>query len=159
MDRKRRRAGGIWLGIGGVCASIAGGLLVANYAVSGIDPFYKANRPNAWADTTPDAENTVAVTHDDTFLPSAGIAATTPYAPAPMPLRDTASDWQAVDARAQREIDQALADDPFPDASANDIAITDPSPVSAPPVRIAAAPRPATVAPTAPVTPGDTLIY
>ncbi|MDQ2892867.1 MAG: hypothetical protein M3R64_07240 [Pseudomonadota bacterium] len=166
MIRKRSSWTTVGLIIGGITGSVAAGLMAADYAVGGIDPFYAASHQNSWSEPDRSAD-AIAIVHDDTYLPSASVTATTPYMPTP---GDTAAyaptpvpDWEAADARAQRAIDRELAraDDPIPDVADTGVGFDPAASDPAPAVRIAVAPRPAPtpVVAARPITPGNTLIY
>ena len=157
MKRRRTRAVTIWLAAIGGCASIAGGLVAANYAVGGIDPFYRDPPVPSWAREDRAA---VAVVHDDDFLPSVGVAAP-PHPAGPVaPARYTSTEaWDTIDARALADAERTstLAEvpmPPYPDPAADPVEPKHKAPSPAP------KPPPTTTdLRSRPVTPNDTLIY
>jgi hypothetical protein len=167
MGERRHKGTRVWLAIGGICASLSGGLFAANYAVGGIDPFYRSPSFTHYA---PAAGSEVAVVHDDQFLPAIGAMATaTPddlvpavLPPGPAP-RMSDADWAAADARDQRafEREMQLADMRTPEP----VQVVDYSIPKLPPV---AQPQPqpqaqqiaaAATQPVGPATPNGALIY
>ena len=166
MKRRPRTAAMVWLSIIGVAASIGGGLIAANYAVGELDPFYRSRVAQAWSPTT--ASDDVPVVRDDGILPSATpsprmpdptLAVTTAPVPGPAPLPDYADppDWDAIDAKAQRDLDHALALAEAPVAALPPAVVhADPPPPRARPQPMA---PPAAGSPAGPATPNGTLIY
>jgi hypothetical protein len=146
----------VTIGVVGVAACIAGGMMAARYAVGGIDPFYQ--HASSAGDTL---GSDVAVVHGDAFLPATGDnAGATPLAALPTvtaPPETTHDDWDMIDPQMQRELDRALklADAPLPDYD-----FAEPGDYAAPPP--APRQRRAPVVPdtaVGPATPNGTLIY
>jgi|GEM_PF-5015275 len=166
MKRRPRTAAMVWLSIIGVAASIGGGLIAANYAVGGLDPFYRSRVAQPWSPTI--ASDDVPVVRDDGILPSATpspsasprmadptLASTT--APVSLPDYADPTDWDAIDAKAQRDLDHALALAEAPVAALPPAFVqADPPPPRARPQPMA---PPAADSPGGPATPNGTLIY
>lgn len=158
----------VWLVIGGVFASITGGLAAANYAVGGIDPFYRNVASEQWKADRDHGD--VMVAQRDDFLPSTGTApvaipATSAMTPADTTYNDR--DWAASDAAAQRDFERSmqLAQVSRPEAtpiSATPISARGSEPLpaaSAAPAQLVVADAAPLQQGGAPVTPNHSLIY
>lgn len=161
MKRKGRSAGGMWLIVAGVCASVTVGLAAANYTVGGIDPFYRSPPTPAWARSPGRAVTPPA---DDPMVSSAipAVAETAPFGDLESRLAAQVPDydWEAEEARAQRELDHALASIDGPPVKVRETEDYGPPPLAPPaqpPAQLPA--QPSMVTPGAPVTADGSLIY